>query len=72
MSERAALRTLVLLAMNVGIAAPLVHAQPVPEIEIACDEGVDKTSKAQVVYTTIVLNSARFAAGIASNNKPAI
>ena len=40
MSERAALRTLVLLAMNVGIAAPLVaHAQPLPEIEIACDAG---------------------------------
>jgi hypothetical protein len=29
---------------------------------------VDKASKALVVHTTIVLNSARFAAGIASNN----
>ena len=29
---------------------------------------VDKSSKASLVHTTIVLNSARFAAGIASNN----
>jgi hypothetical protein len=29
---------------------------------------VDKSSKAAIVHTTIVLNSARFAAGIASNN----
>lgn len=40
MSERAALRTLVLLAMNVGIAAPHVaNAQPSSEIEISCDAG---------------------------------
>ena len=38
MSERAALRTLVILAMNVGIAAPLpARAQTTSEIEIACD-----------------------------------
>ena len=40
MSECAAVRTLVFLAMNVGIAAPLVaHAQPLSEIEISCDAG---------------------------------
>jgi hypothetical protein len=40
MSERVALRTLVVLAMNVGIAAPLpAQAQPASEIEIACDAG---------------------------------
>jgi hypothetical protein len=38
MSERAAVRTLVFLAMNVGIAAPLVaHAQLLSEIEISCE-----------------------------------
>ena len=40
MSKRVALRTLGLLAMNVGIAAPLdALAQPSSEIEIACDAG---------------------------------
>ena len=38
MSKRAVVRTLVLLAMNVGSAAPLVaHAQLLSEIEISCD-----------------------------------
>ena len=40
MSKRTAVRTLVLLAMNVGIAAPLLaHAQPASEVEISCDAG---------------------------------
>ena len=40
MNERAAVRTLVLLAMNIGIAAPLTsHAQPLSETEISCDAG---------------------------------
>lgn len=38
MSKRAVVRTLVFLAMNVGIAAPLAaHAQLLSEIEISCD-----------------------------------
>jgi hypothetical protein len=40
MAERGAVRTLVLLAMNVGIVAPhIAHAQPFAEREISCDAG---------------------------------
>ena len=40
MSERALVRTLALLAMNVGIAAPLLaHAQTTSDVEISCDAG---------------------------------
>jgi len=39
MSERAAIRTLILVAMNVGIAFPLsTQAHSPSEIEVACDD----------------------------------
>ena len=42
MSGRAAVSTLVLLAINVGIAAPLTsHAQPIAENDISCDTAMD-------------------------------
>jgi len=39
MSERAAIRTLILVAMNVGISFPLsTQAQSLSEIEVGCDD----------------------------------
>jgi hypothetical protein len=60
MRERLAVHTLVLLAMNVGIAAPFVaHAQTSPDTEISCDTGeaLEKALAATAPGGRIVIRS---------------
>lgn len=58
MSKRSVVRTLVLLAMNVGITAPLVaHAQLLSEIEISCDAGDSLQTALRVVHPAAASSS---------------